>query len=104
MMTLASGASTGKKAEANKKSDQILLVQKGKLTGVVDPGKVCLKKGDVLLIPARGPRRFTNKTRSPAVTLNVYAPLEYPAGTKGQPYVARTGAGSYGDGVPLNFG
>jgi hypothetical protein len=31
MMTLASGASTGKKAEANKKSDQILLVQKGKL-------------------------------------------------------------------------
>lgn len=39
MMTLASGASTGKKAEANRKSDQILLVQRGKLTGVVDPGE-----------------------------------------------------------------
>lgn len=64
MMPLASGASTGKKAEANKKSDQILLVQRGKLTGAVDPGEVCLKKGDVLLIPARVPRRFTNRTGS----------------------------------------
>jgi mannose-6-phosphate isomerase-like protein (cupin superfamily) len=82
MMTLASGASTGKKAEAHKKSDQILLVLRGKLAGVVDQEKVFLKKGDVLLIPAGTSHRFTNKTRRPAVTFNVYAPPEYPAGTK----------------------
>jgi mannose-6-phosphate isomerase-like protein (cupin superfamily) len=83
MMTLASGASTGRKAEVHKKSDQILLVLRGKLTGMVDQEKVCLKKGDVLLIPAGTPHRFTNKTRRSAVTFNVYAPPEYPVGTNG---------------------
>ena len=83
MMTLASGASTGQKAEAHKKSDQILLVLRGKLTGEVGQEKVCLKKGDVLLIPARTPHWFTNKTARPAVIFNVYAPPEYPVGTKG---------------------
>jgi mannose-6-phosphate isomerase-like protein (cupin superfamily) len=44
MMTLAPGASTGKKAEAHK-SDQILLVLKGKLTARVGEEKVRLEKG-----------------------------------------------------------
>jgi mannose-6-phosphate isomerase-like protein (cupin superfamily) len=35
------------------------------------------------LIPAGTPHRFTNKARKPAVTFNVYAPPEYPAGLKG---------------------
>jgi mannose-6-phosphate isomerase-like protein (cupin superfamily) len=83
LMRLASGASTGKKAEAHKKSDQILLMLRGKLTGSVGRKKVRLKKGDVLLIPAGTRHRFTNKARKPAVTFNVYAPPEYPSGTKG---------------------
>jgi mannose-6-phosphate isomerase-like protein (cupin superfamily) len=83
MMTLAAGASTGRKAEAHKKSDQVLLVLRGELAGKVGREKVCLKKGDVLLVPAGTPHRFTNKARKPAVTFNVYAPPEYPPGTKG---------------------
>jgi mannose-6-phosphate isomerase-like protein (cupin superfamily) len=83
MMTLAAGTSTGRKAEAHKKSDQVLLMLKGKLSGKVGQEKVSLKKGDVLLIPAGTPHRFTNKARKPAVTFNVYAPPEYPAGMKG---------------------
>jgi mannose-6-phosphate isomerase-like protein (cupin superfamily) len=82
-MTLASGASTGKNAEAHKKSDQMLLMLKGKLTGQVGQEKVRLKKGDVLLIRAGTPHRFTNKARKPALTFNVFAPPEYPPGTKG---------------------
>jgi mannose-6-phosphate isomerase-like protein (cupin superfamily) len=83
MMTLAAGTSTGRKAEAHKKSDQVLLMLKGELVGKVGQEKVRLKKGDVLLIPAGTPHRFTNKASKPAVTFNVYAPPEYPAGMKG---------------------
>jgi mannose-6-phosphate isomerase-like protein (cupin superfamily) len=83
MMTLAPGASTGRKAEAHKKSDQVLLVLGGKLSGTVGRKKVHLQKGDVLLIPAGARHRFTNKFKKPAVTFNVYAPPEYPPGTKG---------------------
>jgi mannose-6-phosphate isomerase-like protein (cupin superfamily) len=83
MMTLAPGASTGKKAEAHKKSDQILLMLRGKLSGRVGEEKVRLKKGDVLVISAGTLHRFKNSARKPAVTFNVYSPPEYPAGTKG---------------------
>lgn len=83
MMTLAPGSSTGKKAEAHQKSDQILLMLKGKLTGRVGKEEVRLKKGDVLVISAGTPHRFWNDARKPAVTFNVYSPPEYPAGTKG---------------------
>jgi mannose-6-phosphate isomerase-like protein (cupin superfamily) len=83
IMTLAPGASTGKKAEAHKKSDQILLMLKGKLTGRVGEEKVRLKKGDVLVISAGTLHRFKNSARKPAVTFNVYSPPEYPAGTQG---------------------
>lgn len=83
MMTLAPGASTGKKAEAHKESDQILLMLKGKLSGKVGEEKVRLEKGDVLVISAGMPHRFKNNGRKPAVTFNVYSPPEYPVGMKG---------------------
>jgi quercetin dioxygenase-like cupin family protein len=44
MMTLAPGALTGKKAEAHKKSDQILLMLRGKLTGKVGRKKPASRK------------------------------------------------------------
>jgi mannose-6-phosphate isomerase-like protein (cupin superfamily) len=83
MMTLAPGASTGKKAEAHKKSDQVLLMLRGKLTGQIGKEKVRLRKGDVLVISAGTAHRFKNTGRKPAVTFNVYAPPEYPIGAKG---------------------
>jgi mannose-6-phosphate isomerase-like protein (cupin superfamily) len=83
MMTLAPGVSTGKKAEAHKESDQILLMLKGKLSGKVGEEKVRLGKGDVLVIPAGTPHRFKNSGRKPAVTFNVYSPPEYLVGMKG---------------------
>ncbi len=83
MMTLAPGESTGEKTEAHKKSDQVLLVLNGKLSGEVGGKKIRLKRGDVLLIPAGERHRLTNQSKKPAVTFNVYSPPEYPAGTKG---------------------
>jgi len=81
MMTLPPGQATGRKAEAHAKSDQVLLVLSGKLSGTVGPEKVELRKGDSLLIRAGTPHRFRNPGRARAVTFNVYSPPEYP--TKG---------------------
>ena len=83
MMTLAPGDKTGRKAEAHKKSDQVLLMLSGKLSGTVGRESVSLKKGDVLLIRAGTPHRFENRGRQRAVTFNVYAPAEYPPGMNG---------------------
>lgn len=83
MMTLAPGDQTGREAEAHEKSDQVLLMLSGKLSGTVGPETVELKKGDVLLIRAGTPHRFRNAGRQRAVTFNVYSPPEYPPGMKG---------------------
>ena len=79
MMTLASGDATGAKAEAHEKSDQVLLILDGELTGEVGDEHPSLKKGDVIIIPAGVKHRFVNRAAKPAVTFNVYAPPAYPA-------------------------
>ena len=79
MMTLAPGDATGDKAEAHEKSDQVLLILEGELTGDVGDQRPHLKKGDVIIIPAGVKHRFVNRARKPAVTFNVYSPPAYPA-------------------------
>jgi mannose-6-phosphate isomerase-like protein (cupin superfamily) len=83
MMTLHPGGATGKKAEAHKSSDQVLLMLGGELSGEVGDDRAQLKKGDVILISAGVKHRFVNRGDTPAVTFNVYSPPAYPAGTKG---------------------
>jgi mannose-6-phosphate isomerase-like protein (cupin superfamily) len=83
MMTLAAGEATGVRPEAHSKSDQILLLLEGQLSGSVGQQRPRLKKGDVIIIPAGVKHRFKNPARKPAVTFNVYTPPAYPAGTKG---------------------
>ena len=79
MMTLASGDATGQKAEAHEKSDQVLLMLEGELTGEVGDERPHLRKGDVIIIPAGVKHRFVNRAAKPAVTFNVYSPPAYPA-------------------------
>jgi mannose-6-phosphate isomerase-like protein (cupin superfamily) len=79
MMTLAPGDATGDKAEAHEKSDQVLLILDGELTGEVDDQRPHLKKGDVIIIPAGMKHRFVNRANKPAVSFNVYSPPAYPA-------------------------
>jgi mannose-6-phosphate isomerase-like protein (cupin superfamily) len=83
IMMLAPGRATGKKAEAHKKSDQVLLLLSGKLSGKVGRKRVRLAKGDVLLFPAGTPHRFNNPGTKKAVSFNVYSPPEYPPDLKG---------------------
>ena len=83
MMTLGPGQASGSKPEGHKESDQVLLLLEGELTGEVGEEKVCLTKGDVVIIPAGVKHRFKNEGAADAVTFNVYAPAEYPPQTKG---------------------
>jgi len=83
MMTLAPGQATGRKAGVHKKSDQVLLMLSGTLSGKVGRKRVHLAKGDVLLIPAGSSHLFSNPGKKPAVTFNVYSPPEYPPDRKG---------------------
>ena len=82
MMTLEPGAATGEEPEAHEKSDQVLFMLEGELSGEVGHEHASLKKGDVIIIPAGVKHRFTNRSGRPAATFNVYSPPEYPAGTK----------------------
>ena len=83
MMTLEAGDATGDKAEAHEKSDQVLLLLEGELSGEVGDERPQLKKGDIAIIRAGVKHRFVNEGKKSAVTFNVYAPPAYPAGTKG---------------------
>ena len=83
MMTIGPGEATGERAEAHEKSDQVLLVLDGELSGEVAEERPKLKKGDVIIIPAGVKHRFANRGKQKAVTFNVYSPPAYPAGTKG---------------------
>jgi len=64
MMTLAPGDSTGDKVEAHEKSDQVLLMLDGELTGEVGDEHPTLKKGDVIIIPAGVKHRLRITPRS----------------------------------------
>ncbi len=82
VMILDPGKSSGEK-QAHAGSEQVLLVLEGELFGEVGGEETTLRSGDVLLIPAGVPHRFTNRSRVPAVTFNVYGPPEYPAEPRG---------------------
>jgi mannose-6-phosphate isomerase-like protein (cupin superfamily) len=65
MMTLTPGAATGDKAEAHEKSDQVMLILEGELTGEVGDERPSLKKGNVIIIPAGVKHRFVNRAAKP---------------------------------------
>lgn len=79
VMTLAPGDATGARPEAHEKSDQVLLMLDGELTGEVGDQHPSLKKGDVIIVPAGVKHRFVNRAAKPAVTFNVYPPPAYPS-------------------------
>jgi mannose-6-phosphate isomerase-like protein (cupin superfamily) len=83
MMILAPGEKAGRKAEVHEKSDQVLLILSGKLSGTIGPETVTLAKGDIVLIRAGTPHLFENPGRTRAVTFNVYSPPEYRPRMKG---------------------
>lgn len=77
IMTLEPGRSSGEKAEAHKQSEQVLLLLEGEMEAEIGGEKRPIHRGDVVLIPAGVPHKFTNHGAARAVTFNTYSPPEY---------------------------
>ena len=77
VMALEPGRSSGEKAEAHEGSEQVLLLLEGELEAEIAGNRQRIRKGDVVLIPAGVPHRFTNSGKARAVTFNTYSPPEY---------------------------
>jgi mannose-6-phosphate isomerase-like protein (cupin superfamily) len=77
MMTLKPGKSSGSEPEGHKDSDQVLLVLKGEVEGEIADETITLREGDVVVITAGTPHKFSNRSSADAVTFNTYSPPEY---------------------------
>jgi mannose-6-phosphate isomerase-like protein (cupin superfamily) len=77
MMTLRPGQESGPKGNDHPKSEQVLLVVKGKVFAEIGSKTRTLEAGDAVIVPAGAKHRFSNRGRKPAVTFNVYAPPAY---------------------------
>ena len=77
VMILDPGQSSGAEAEAHENSEQVLVVLEGEVLAELDGQERTLAVGDVILIPAGTPHKFTNKSQQRCVTFNTYSPPEY---------------------------
>lgn len=77
LMILEPGRSSGQTAEAHEKSEQVLLLLEGEVEAEIDGQHRRIRKGDVVLIPAGVPHKFTNQGEGRAITFNTYSPPEY---------------------------
>lgn len=83
VMVLSAEGNSSEEMNVHKKSDQVLLVVEGELHAKVGGVERIMKKGDSCIVPAGTPHRFENRTKTRAVTFNVYSPPEYPPDEKG---------------------
>ena len=79
MMTLQPGEESGPKGNDHPKSEQVLYVVSGEVVAEVGNETRTLKAGDVVVVPPGVSHRFSNASKRPAVTFNVYAPPAYDA-------------------------
>lgn len=76
-MTLETGESTSEKPNVHVQSDQVVLLVEGKLTAQIADEERELHEGDIVIVPAGTPHKFTNSGASPARAFSVYAPPAY---------------------------
>lgn len=82
LMTLQAGESTSAKPNTHAQSDQIVLIVESELTAEIADEKRNLHEGDIVIVPANTPHKFTNPGSSPARAFSVYAPPAYPSHEK----------------------
>ncbi|MGA9522785.1 MAG: cupin domain-containing protein [Myxococcaceae bacterium] len=77
-MRLESGGASGESLNTHRESDQVLLVLEGEVDAEIGGEQRHLKAGDVVIVPAGTPHRFSNAGSQTALTFNVYGPPAYP--------------------------
>ena len=77
VMKLAPGKASGPRGNEHPRSEQILLIVEGEIFAEIGDEKTTLRKGDIVIVPTDTGHRFTNLSKSDALTFNVYAPPAY---------------------------
>jgi mannose-6-phosphate isomerase-like protein (cupin superfamily) len=78
VMTLSAGTSTGGHPNVHPRSDQVVLLVEGELVAEIADEKRRLHKGDIVIVPADTPHKFTNPGPGKARAFSAYAPPAYP--------------------------
>jgi mannose-6-phosphate isomerase-like protein (cupin superfamily) len=79
VMTLAPGNASSGEPNIHPKSDQVVLLVEGELTAEVGEEKQKMRTGDIVVVPAGTPHKFTNTGAAEAKAFSTYAPPAYPA-------------------------
>ncbi len=82
LLTLEAGESSSDKPSVHAKSDQTLILLKGKLRAEIGEETAQMESGDAVLVPAKTPHKFTNTGEERATTFSVYAEPAYPPDKK----------------------
>jgi len=79
IVALPAGESTSEKPNVHEKSDQVMLILEGQCLAEIAGEQRQLHEGDIVLVPAGTPHKFTNSGSSPARAFTTYSPPAYPA-------------------------
>ncbi|HSI12704.1 MAG TPA: cupin domain-containing protein [Chthoniobacter sp.] len=82
VMTLALGGASSSEPNIHPKSDQVVLLVDGELTAKIGEETRCIRVGDIVIVPAGTPHKFTNSGKAEAKAFSIYAPPAYPAKKK----------------------
>jgi len=82
VMTLAPGSASSGEPNIHPKSDQVVLLVEGEITAEVGDEKRRMHSGDIVIVPAGTPHKFTNTGSVKATAFSTYAPPAYPAKRK----------------------
>lgn len=77
VITIGPGESSGPKENEHPRSEQVLYLVEGELHAEVGDRSFIMRAGDATIVARKVPHRFTNRTREPALTFNVYTPPAY---------------------------
>ncbi len=77
VMSIGPGEESGPKENEHPQSEQVLYVIEGELHAEIGERAFTMHAGDSTIVRRDVPHRFTNRTRHPALTFNVYTPPAY---------------------------
>ncbi len=77
IMNLAPGESSSSGMSVHPEQDQLLYLLEGELEAEVGGEIGRVRAGELAIVPAGAPHRFTNKGGAPARSLNIYSPPAY---------------------------
>lgn len=77
VMSLGPGDESGRKDNEHPQSEQVLYVIEGEVFAEIGERSFIMRAGDSTIVRRDVTHRFSNRTRQPALTFNVYTPPAY---------------------------